>query len=87
MVDCLKSYYDKQGFVTGVPIISVTEALTHRSILDAVEAERGPMQYQLAMNSPYKLATLPNLLDMVVVFSNFFSAALAELLLHLTPST
>jgi ectoine hydroxylase-related dioxygenase (phytanoyl-CoA dioxygenase family) len=69
MVDCLKSYYDKQGFVTGVPIISATEALTHRSILEAVEAERGPMHYQFkvhtVMNSPYKLATLPHLLDIV----------------------
>jgi hypothetical protein len=47
MVGCLKSYYDQHGFVTGVPIISATEALTHRSILEAVEAERGPMHYAL----------------------------------------
>ena len=69
MVDCLKSLYDKDGFLTGVPIISPAKALTHRSILEAVEAERGPMHYQFkahtAMNSPYQLATLPNLLDIV----------------------
>jgi hypothetical protein len=46
MADCLKSYYDQHGFLIGMPIISATEALTHRSILEAVEAERGPMHYQ-----------------------------------------
>ncbi|MFT7178991.1 MAG: hypothetical protein ACI9EP_001571 [Oceanospirillaceae bacterium] len=46
MVDCLKLYYDQHGSVTGVPIISPTKALTHRSILESVEAERGPMHYQ-----------------------------------------
>jgi ectoine hydroxylase-related dioxygenase (phytanoyl-CoA dioxygenase family) len=69
MVDCLKSLYDEQGFLTGVPIISPAQALTHRSILEAVEAKRGPMHYQFkahtAINSPYQLATLPNLLDIV----------------------
>jgi ectoine hydroxylase-related dioxygenase (phytanoyl-CoA dioxygenase family) len=65
----LKSLYDAQGFLTAVPIISPTQALAHRSILQAVEAQRGPMHYQFkvhtAMNSPYQLATLPGLLDIV----------------------
>lgn len=69
MKDCLKSLYDAQGFLTAVPIINPKEALAHRSILEAVETERGPMHYQFkihtAMNSPFKLATLPQLLDVI----------------------
>jgi ectoine hydroxylase-related dioxygenase (phytanoyl-CoA dioxygenase family) len=69
MIDCFKSLYDDQGFLIGVPIISPADALAHRSILEAVEAERGPMHYQFkahtAMQSPYQLATLPHLLDIV----------------------
>jgi ectoine hydroxylase-related dioxygenase (phytanoyl-CoA dioxygenase family) len=69
MVDGLKSLYDTQGFLPAMHIISPIEALAHRSILEAVEAERGPMHYQFkihtAMHSPYQLATLPGLLDIV----------------------
>lgn len=69
MTDALKSTYESDGFLTGVPIISPAEALHHRAILEAVEAQRGSMHYQfkahLAMQSPYQLATLPSLLDIV----------------------
>jgi len=69
MVGCLKSLYDEQGFLTGVPIISPAEALLHRANLELVEAQRGPMHYQYkvhtVMQSPYQLATLPNLLDII----------------------
>ena len=65
----LKSLFDQQGFLIGVPIITSADAQLHRSILEAVEAERGSMHYQFkihtAMSSPYQLATLPGLLDLV----------------------
>jgi hypothetical protein len=49
-----------------MPITSATEALTHRSILEAVEAERGPMHYQSSqlakrhsiMDGPYTIQNL-----------------------------
>tara|TARA_B100000809_G_scaffold105792_1_gene104339 strand:- start:1711 stop:2505 length:795 start_codon:yes stop_codon:yes gene_type:complete len=69
MMKCFKSLYDDQGFLTGVPIIHPSEALAHRSILEAVEAERGPMHYQfkahIAMQSTYQLAILPKILNIV----------------------
>ena len=69
MKDRLKSLYDAQGFLTAVPIIDPKEALAHRSILEAAETQRGPIHYQnkmhTAMSSPFQLATLPSLLDIV----------------------
>lgn len=68
-VQNLADQYNRDGFVSGVPILSEAEAALHRNVLETAEAARGPMHYRskmhTVMRSPYELATHPKVLDLV----------------------
>lgn len=61
--------YRTEGYVSGVPILTETEAAAHRRALDAAEAAQGPLHYKAklhtVMTSPLELATHPKVLDVV----------------------
>ena len=69
MADTIKARYDRDGFVAPITIIEPEQAIQHRQILEAAEAETGPLHYQTKvhtlMRSPYELATHPTMLDTV----------------------
>lgn len=57
------------GFVFPIDVLSPTEAGEHRRLLEAAEAEHGPMHYRvkpyLLLKAAWDLATHPRLLDAV----------------------
>ncbi len=61
--------YATEGFVAPVELLSSQEATLHRSALETAEREYGPLHYQpkvhTILRSPYQLATLPAVLDVV----------------------
>ena len=61
--------YQRDGYITGVPIIDAETALDHRHQLEEVETRFGSLHYKdkvhTAIHSPYELATLPAVLDVV----------------------
>ncbi|MEM9628311.1 MAG: phytanoyl-CoA dioxygenase family protein [Pseudomonadota bacterium] len=61
--------YIENGFVSGVDILSETDARHHRSLLEQAEASFGPLHYKAKvhtiMQSPLALATHPRVLDVV----------------------
>ena len=61
--------YARDGFVSGVPILSGEEAAHHRARLETAEAEFGPLHYRpkahTILTSPWELATHPRVLDIV----------------------
>ena len=65
----LKHQYNTDGFISGIPIVSRTEAATHRQHLENAETELGPLHYKTKIHtllqSPHTLATLPLVLDIV----------------------
>ncbi len=65
----LKAQYESDGFVSGVPIVSVNEAASARQDLENAEAEVGALHYynkmHLFIESAYNLATHKNVLDVV----------------------
>ena len=66
----LDGRYHRDGFISGIPILTETEALHHREQLEQAEAALGHSLHYLnkvhtAMRSPYVLATHPRLLDIV----------------------
>ncbi len=65
----LAASYERDGYVSGVDILSATEAAEHRAALEQAEMARGPMHYKAKvhtiMRSPLALATHPNVLDVV----------------------
>ncbi|MEO6126385.1 MAG: phytanoyl-CoA dioxygenase family protein [Ilumatobacteraceae bacterium] len=64
----LAERYRRDGVIS-VRIINADEAAHHRSELERGEAELGPLHYldkvHTVMTSPYRLATLPAVLDLV----------------------
>lgn len=68
-IDDLATDYARDGYVTGIDIVSPTEAAEHRAALEAAEARFGPMHYKAKMHtvmrSPLALATHPRVLDLV----------------------
>jgi len=68
----LKADYTNDGVVWKVPIVSATEAKSHRARLEAAEAELGSMHYinkiHTVMRSPFELVTSPAVLDIVESF-------------------
>lgn len=65
----LAAAYTRDGYVSGVEIVSQTEAAEHRAALEAAEAAHGPLHYKAKMHtimrSPLALATHPRVLDAV----------------------
>ena len=62
--------YYRDGFISGIPILTKAKALHHRELLERAETALGhPLHYlnkvHTAMRSPYELATHPRLLDIV----------------------
>lgn len=68
----LRETYQLDGFVSGVDILSESEARRHRSAMETAEATFGPLHYESKVHtilvSPYELATLSNVLDVVEQF-------------------
>ncbi|MEM9550466.1 MAG: phytanoyl-CoA dioxygenase family protein [Pseudomonadota bacterium] len=65
----LRQSYDRDGYVSPVPILSREEAARHRAILEAAEAQIGPLHYKAKMHtvlpSAWEIATHPAVLDAV----------------------
>lgn len=65
----IASDYEKQGFVSGVQILSDQSAANHRRRLEEAESKIGPLHYKVkihtVLQSPLELATNPLLLDIV----------------------
>ena len=65
----LRERYDREGFVSPVDIIDAETAWAHRQRLEQVESKTGPIHYKqkihTMLTSPYQLATLPQVLDVV----------------------
>jgi len=61
--------YAKDGFASGIPILSDSEAAEHRAALERAESAVGSMHYKpkihTMLRSPYELATHPKVLDIV----------------------
>jgi len=68
----LRDTYQRDGFVSGVEILSESGALRHRTAMEAAEASFGPLHYEAKVHtflrSPHELATLSNVLDVVERF-------------------
>ena len=66
----LKRRYHRDGFISGIPILSKGESLHHRQRLERAESVLGhSLHYynkvHTVMRSPYELATHPGVLDVV----------------------
>lgn len=65
----IKSDYERDGYVSGIPLLSEAEALTHRERLENAEASFGNMHYKSKahtfLTSPLEMATDPATLDIV----------------------
>lgn len=65
----LKADYDRDGYVSSIPIISEDEASKHRQILEKNEEDVGNLHYKFkihtAIPSAFELATHPKMLDVV----------------------
>jgi len=65
----IKEDYEREGYVSGISILSPDEALHHRQKLEQAEENFGNMHYKSKIHSlltsPYQLATMPTLLDIV----------------------
>lgn len=68
----LKARYERDGFVSGVRFVPEDEAAHHRAALEIAETEIGAVHYKpkihTVLRSPYELATLPQVLDVVEQF-------------------
>jgi len=65
----LKADYDRDGFLSGIPLLTAEEAAEHRATLESAEAKVGPLHYctkvHTILRSPLALATMPRALDIV----------------------
>ena len=61
--------YDRDGYVSGVPILSAEETASHRKRLEDAEAKAGAMHYQsnvhTILTSAAELTSHPSILDIV----------------------
>jgi len=68
----LRDTYQRDGFVSGVEILSDSEVLRHRTAIETAEATFGPLHYEgkvhTILRSPHELATLSSVLDIVEQF-------------------
>lgn len=65
----IKHDYERDGYVSGVPLLSPQEAASHRKRLEDAESVFSNMHYKskihTLLTSPLELATLPRVLDIV----------------------
>lgn len=65
----LKKEYERDGFITGVEIVDLDTANYHRKSMEKAESKIGAIHYKpkvhTILKSPYKLATLPRVLNIV----------------------
>lgn len=68
-LDQLARNYERDGYISGVPILSEDEAGRHRIVLEDREATDGKLHFKskvhTVMTSPFELATHPKVLDVV----------------------
>ncbi|MYE81218.1 MAG: phytanoyl-CoA dioxygenase family protein [Gammaproteobacteria bacterium] len=68
-VDARRLRFERDGFLSAVPILTAAEATDHRLRLERAEACFGPLHYQAKVHtiltSPLELATHPRALDTV----------------------
>ena len=68
-IDQIAADYERDGYVSAVPILTEAEASRHRAQLEAHEEAQGQIHYKAklhtVMTSPYELATHPKVLDIV----------------------
>ena len=68
-VQGLAEAYRRDGFVSGVEIITAEEAARHREAMERAECEIGSLHYRskahTILRSPLELASLPRVLDLV----------------------
>ncbi|MEZ5830160.1 MAG: phytanoyl-CoA dioxygenase family protein [Dongiaceae bacterium] len=65
----IRTDYDRDGYVSGIDILTEDEARQHRGALERAEARFGPLHYKAKMHtvfrSPLALATHPRILAVV----------------------
>ena len=61
--------YERDGYISGIPLIDSATAKSHRDALETAEKDQGNLHYLAKVHtlfrSPYQLATLPAALDIV----------------------
>ena len=65
----LKDAYRHDGYISGVNILTASQAAAHRRAMEDAEARIGPLHYKTKVHtilrSPLELATMPAVLDIV----------------------
>lgn len=65
----IKADYERDGYVSGIQLVSEQDAQKHRQRLESAEAEFGNMHYKskihTLLTSPFELATMPSTLDII----------------------
>ena len=65
----IKAAYERDGYVSGLPILSSAEAARHRRAMEQAEERTGPLHYKTKVHtilrSPFELATRREVLDIV----------------------
>ena len=65
----LKRRYGRDGYLSGVELITIDDAARHRRAMEDAETQFGPLHYKskvhTILRSPMELATLPRVLDIV----------------------
>lgn len=65
----IREDYERDGYVSAVPLLNKKEAAHHRQKLETAEADFGNMHYKskihTVLTSPLELATMPSVLDIV----------------------
>jgi len=65
----LSNTYNRDGYISGIPVISKDGAKEHRDALERAEQAHGGLHYlpkvHTIFRSPYQLATMPAVLDIV----------------------
>lgn len=66
-LSALRADYERDGFVSGVPLLDTAQAAAHRKQLEDAEQQVGSLHYKskvhTILRSPLELATLPAALD------------------------
>ena len=68
-IEGLAAAYRRDGYVSGVEVMSAEEAVGHRRTMEQAESEIGPLHYKpkvhTILRSPFQVASLPKVLDLV----------------------
>lgn len=68
-LDQIASDYDRDGYVSGIDVLSEGEAIDHRRRLEEAEQAMGPLHYKAKMHTVFsstlELVTHPKILDVV----------------------